>query len=83
VVQRISPTSASSKKEVAKKLKKHASEEEETSANKKHRSNCKFFIFLPSLKALVDVFDVISFIFYFLSSWLIVLFCPFAVADGL
>jgi hypothetical protein len=31
-----------------KKSKKRArEEEEETGANKKHRSNCEFFIFLP------------------------------------
>jgi hypothetical protein len=76
VVQRISPTPASPKKKAVKKSKKRArEEEEETGANKKHRSNCKFFIFLPPLKALVDVFDVVSYIFYFLSPWLIIFLC--------
>jgi hypothetical protein len=52
VVQRISPTPVSLKKKVVKKSKKRAhEEEEETGANKKHRSNCEFFIFLPPLKA--------------------------------
>jgi hypothetical protein len=79
VVQRISPTPASPKKKEVKKSKKRArEEEEETSANKKHRSNCEFFIFLPPLKALVDVFDVVPYIFYFLSPWLIIFLCsPF------
>ena len=76
VVQRISPTPASPKKKVVKKSKKRAhEEEEETGANKKHRSNCKFFIFLPPLKALVDIFYVISYLLYIIPSRLIILFC--------
>jgi hypothetical protein len=77
VVQRVSPTPTSPKKKVVKKSKKRArEEEEETGANKKHRSNCEFFfIFLPPLKALVDVFDIVSYLLYLISLWLIFLFC--------
>jgi hypothetical protein len=51
VVRRISPTPTSPKKEVVKKSKKRArEEEEETGANKKHRSNCKFFHLPPPLQ---------------------------------
>jgi hypothetical protein len=43
-----------------------------------------FIIFLPPLKALVDVFDIVSYLLYFISSrssFFSTL--PFAVADGL
>jgi hypothetical protein len=76
VVQQISPTPTSPKKKVVKKSKKWAcEEEEETSANKKHRSNCEFFIFLPPFKALFNVLDVFPRFFYFILARLILFLC--------